>query len=125
MQRIELILGLLAAMAALAHLAQKIGIAYPILLVVGGTALSFIPHLPAIGLDPDLVFLLFLPPLLYYSGIMTSWRDFKANLRPITLLAVGLVIATTLVIALIARYFIDGFTWPAAFALGAIISPPD
>ncbi len=125
MQRIELIMGLLVAMAALAHLAQKIRIAYPILLVVGGTAISFIPHLPAIQLDPDLVFLLFLPPLLYYSGINTSWRDFKANLRPITLLAVGLVLATTVVIAIIARYFIDGMNWPAAFALGAIISPPD
>ena len=122
---IELILGLLVAVAALAWLASRLRIAYPILLVIGGLCLSLIPFLPRVQLAPDIVFLLFLPPLLYYAGLLTTWRDFRNNLRPISLLAVGLVLFTMCLVAVAAYYLVPGLTWPAAFILGAIVSPPD
>ena len=95
MPQVEIILGLLLAVAALATLAERLKMPYPILLVLGGLALGFVPELPQVELDPELVFLFFLPPLLYVSALFTSWRDFRANLRPISLLAVGLVLLTT------------------------------
>lgn len=124
MGEIEIILGLLIAVAALATLARRINIPYPILLVVGGLILGFVPHLPKISLDPELVFLIFLPPLLYISALFTSWRDFRANLRPISLLAVGLVLTTTFVVAVVVHFAI-GLPWAASFVLGAILSPTD
>ncbi len=125
MPEIEVILGLLLAVAALATLASKIKVPYPILLVLGGLILGFVPGLPPVELPPELVFLIFLPPLLYVSALFTSWRDFRANLRPISLLAVGLVIFTTCVVALAAHALIEDLTWASAFALGAIVSPTD
>ncbi|HLL88984.1 MAG TPA: cation:proton antiporter, partial [Tepidisphaeraceae bacterium] len=131
MHEVEAVLFMLMLVAALAWVATRVGIAYPILLVVGGLliggASTVLPHVPHVALNPDLVFVLFLPPLLYYGGLMTSWRDFRANIRPITLLAVGLVLFTTVCVAAVARWLIPGFesSWAAAFALGAIISPPD
>jgi monovalent cation/hydrogen antiporter len=122
--QLEIILGLLLAVAALATLATRLGVPYPILLVLGGSALGFVPGLPPVELDPELVFLLFLPPLLYVSALFTSWRDFRANVRPITLLAVGLVLMTTLVVASVAHTVV-GLPWGAAFVLGAIVSPTD
>jgi len=121
---IEAILILLTAVAALATLANRINIPYPILLVLGGLILGFVPGLPRIALEPEVVFLLFLPPLLYVSALFTSWRDFRANLRPISLLAVGLVLMTTCVIAAVAHWAID-LPWTSAFVLGAIVSPTD
>jgi Na+/H+ antiporter len=121
---IEAILILLAAVAALATLANRIKIPYPILLVLGGLVLGFVPGLPRVDLEPEVVFLLFLPPLLYVSAIFTSWRDFRANLRPISLLAVGLVLMTTCVVAAVAHWAID-LPWASAFVLGAIVSPTD
>src|SRR5215213_6424652 len=117
-------LGLLLAVAALATLATRLGVPYPILLVLGGSALGFVPGLPSVELDPELVFLLFLPPLLYVSALFTSWRDFRANIRPISLLAVGLVLMTTFVVGAVVHTVI-GLPWAAAFVLGAIISPTD
>lgn len=111
-------------MAALATLATRLKVPYPILLVLGGSALGFVPRLPRVELDPDLVFLLFLPPLLYVSALFTSWRDFRANFRPISLLAVGLVLMTTFVVAAVV-HAVAGLPWPAAFVLGAIVSPTD
>lgn len=125
MQDVELILGLLAAVIALAIVAERIGVPYPILLVIGGLALGFIPGLPRIALRPDLVFLLFLPPLLYYAAWFTSWRDFRANRRPIALLAVGLVLATTVIVAAVARVAVPDLPWSSAFVLAAIVSPTD
>src|SRR5918994_141714 len=117
-------LGLLVAVAVLATLATRLAVPSPILLVLGGSALGFVPGLPPVELDPELVFLLFLPPLLYVSALFTSWRDFRANVRPITLLAVGLVLMTTFVVAAVAHTVI-GLPWGAAFVLGAIVSPTD
>ena len=121
---IQIILGLLVAVAGLAILARKLRVAYPILFVIGGLVLGLIPGLPRPRLDPELVFLLFLPPLLYPAALFTSWRDFRANLRPISMLAIRLVLVTTAVIAFVAHK-LAGLPWAVAFALGAIVSPPD
>ena len=121
----ELFLALLIAIAALSTLARLIDVPYPILLVVGGLAIGLVPGIPEVELDPDLVLVLFLPPLLYAAAFFASLRDLRADLRPISLLAVGLVLATTVTVALIAHALIDGLTWGAAFALGAIVSPTD
>ena len=122
---IEAVLILLLAATALALLARRIGIPYPILLVLGGLALGFVPGMPTIELEPELVFLLFLPPILFGAGYFTSLRDFKRNLRAITLLSVGLVIITTVAVAVVAQALVPGLGWAAAFALGAIVAPPD
>jgi len=122
---IEVILALLAAVAGLALLSRRIRVPYPILLVIGGLLLGLIPGLPRVRLDPELVFLVFLPPLLYPAALFTSWRDFRANLRPISLLAIGLVLFTTVAVGLLAHYFIQDLPLAAGFVLGAIVSPPD
>lgn len=121
---IDLVLGLLIGVAVLSALARKAQIPGAIVLVVGGALFGLIPELPPVHLEPDLVFLFFLPPLLYPAALFTSWRDFLANLRPISLLAVGLVLFTTAVIAWLAHVLI-GLPLAAGFVLGAIISPPD
>src|SRR5260221_8392726 len=120
----EIFVGLLLAVAVLALLARKLTIPYPILFVVGGLLLGLIPKLPKARLDPELVFLFFLPPLLFPAALFTSWRDFRANLRPISLLAIGLVLFTTVAVAYLAHYFM-ALPLAAGFVLGAIISPPD
>src|ERR1041385_3544991 len=125
MDVIEVVLGLLVAVAVLALLAKKLPIPYPILLVLGGLSLALVPGLPQVRLEPDLVFVFFLPPLLYPAAIFTSWRDFRATLRPISLLAVGLVLFTTAAVGFLAHHFIPDFPLAAGFVLGAIISPPD
>ena len=120
----EIFVGLLLAVAVLALVARKLTIPYPILFVVGGLLLGLIPKLPKVRLDPELVFLFVLPPLLYPAALFTSWRDFRANLRPIALLAIGLVLFTTVSVAYLAHYFM-ALPLAAGFVLGAIISPPD
>jgi Na+/H+ antiporter len=124
---IELVLGLFVVAVILAYVARWIGVAYPILLVLGGLALAYIPGVPSIVLDPDVVFLLLLPPILFGAGYATPIRDFKANLRPIVLLAVGLVLFTTVVVGVVAQVLIPelAVNAGAAFALGAIVAPPD
>jgi CPA1 family monovalent cation:H+ antiporter len=119
-----LLLGLFAAIVTLAVLATRTRLPYAILLVLGGAALGFLPGLPRIALDPDLVLLLFLPPLVFSSAWLTSWREFRATLRPILLLSVGLVLVTTVFIAVVAHLAL-GFSWPVAFVLGAVVSPTD
>lgn len=123
--QIELTMGLLVVVAVLAIIARKISIPYPILLVLAGLGLALIPGLPRIHLAPNLIFLIVLPPLLYPAALFTSWRDFHANLRPITLLAVGLVLFTTCAVGFFAHHIVPGLPLAAAFALGAIVSPPD
>jgi monovalent cation/hydrogen antiporter len=120
----EIICTLLIVVAALAIVAKKVALPYPVLLVIGGLALGFVPGLPAVQLGPEIVFLFLLPPLLFPAAVFTSWRDFRANLRPILLLATGLVLLTTAVVAVVTRA-VTGLPWPAAFVLGAIISPSD
>jgi CPA1 family monovalent cation:H+ antiporter len=122
---IELVVFLFIAVLALAGVARRLVIPYPIFLVIGGLVLGFVPGLPALQLDPDLVFFVFLPPVLWAAAYFTSFRDFRANLRPISLLAIGLVLATTVVVAAVAHAAIPGMSWAAAVALGAIVSPPD
>jgi monovalent cation/hydrogen antiporter len=125
MENFSLIILLLAVITALAQLTDKIKIPYPVLLVITGMAIGFIPHLPLIELDPETVFLLFLPPVLYAAAWNTSWFEFKAAARPISLLAIGCVLFTTVLVAVVAHHFIPGFGWAESFVLGAIISPPD
>src|SRR6185369_9132525 len=125
LQVIEVVLGLLTAVAALTLLARKLPVPLPILQVLGGLLLGLVPGIPQVRLSPDLVFLVFLPPLLYPAALFTSWRDFHANLRPICLLAVGLVLFTTVAVGFLAHWLIPGFPLAAGFALGAIVSPPD
>ncbi|HEU6443838.1 MAG TPA: Na+/H+ antiporter [Gaiellaceae bacterium] len=119
------LLALLVAGAALLALAQVVRIPYPILLVLGGLALGFVPGMPTIELAPDLVLIAFLPPLLYGAAFFTSLRELRANVVPISLLAVGLVLATMVAVAVVAHAVIPGLTWPTAFVLGAIVSPTD
>jgi Na+/H+ antiporter len=121
---IEIFIGLLVAVAGLGLLARKLNVAYPILLVLGGLLIGFIPGLPNVRLSPEFIFLFFLPPLLFPAALFTSWRDFRANLRPILLLAVGLVLFTTVAVGLLVHYVI-GLPLVAGFVLGAIVSPPD
>ena len=125
LSQLEAVVLLLIAVLILATIANRVLIPYPILLVLGGLALSFVPRAPIIPLQPDLVFLIFLPPVLWAAAYFTSLRDFRANLRPITLLAVGLVITTTAAVAAVARLILPGLSWPVAFALGALVSPSD
>jgi monovalent cation/hydrogen antiporter len=120
----EIFVGLLLAVALLGLVARKVTIPYPILFVIGGLFLGLIPKLPKVRLDPELVFLFVLPPLLFPAALFTSWRDFRTNLRPISLLAIGLVLFTTVAVAYLAHYFMD-LPLAAGFVLGAIISPPD
>src|SRR2546428_272497 len=125
MQQAETIVLLLGLVAALVVIAQKITLPYPVVLVLAGLALSFVPRLPEVKLNPDIVFYFFLPPLIYPAALFTSWRDFRKNLRPILLLAIGLVLTTMMGVAWVAHSLIPSIPWAAAFALGAIVSPPD
>jgi monovalent cation/hydrogen antiporter len=115
---------LFVLVAGLNVLAQRLSIPYPIVLVLGGLALGALPGIPNIVLNPDLVLVVFLPPLLYSAGIFADLRALKANLRPILLLSIGLVLMTTVAVAVIGHEVI-GLPWALAFALGAIVSPTD
>jgi CPA1 family monovalent cation:H+ antiporter len=125
MHQAEIIVLLFALVAGLVLGARKLALPYPVVLVLAGLSLSFIPHLPNVKLDPDIVFFFFLPALIYPAALFTSWRDFRRNLRAILLLAIGLVLFTSIAIAWVAHFLVPTVPWPAAFALGAIVSPPD
>jgi len=122
---LELVLLLMLCAAALGWLARRFRFPYPIALVVGGALLGLIPRLPQFPFDPQLILVIVLPPILYQAALLTSWTDFKANIRPISLLAVGLVIATTLAVGSALKLMVPSVPWAAAFVLGAIVSPPD
>jgi CPA1 family monovalent cation:H+ antiporter len=121
----ELILGLLIAVAALVTLARRLDITYPIFLVIGGLVLGLVPGLPRIEFDPEVIYLIVLPPLLYIAAFFTGVTSLRANLPTISSLAVGLVIASACAVAVVARALVPGLPWPVAFALGAIVAPPD
>ena len=116
---------LLLFIVAFGILARKLRTPYPIIMVVGGLLLSFVPAVPDIALDPDLIFLVVLPPLLYASAWTTSWRDFRYNIVSISLLAVGLVAFTVIGVALAAPHVFRGFDWRLGLVLGAIVAPTD
>ncbi len=121
----SLILVLLTAIVIVAVVAKRLALPYPIAFVIGGSLLAFVPHLPSFQLDPGIVFFIFLPPLLYSGGWQTDWQTFRANLRPIGLLAIGLVIFTTGVIGVLVHALVPQLGWSGSFVLGAIVSPPD
>ena len=125
MENIGLIIMLLFAITFLGVLSTRYKFPFPIVLVLFGVSISLIPGLPVISLQPEIVFLVFLPPLLYAAAWTTSWHQFKANIRPITLAAFGLVLFTTLLVGIAAHTLIPGMSWPLSFLLGAIVSPPD
>ena len=125
MENFKVIIFILAVLISLSALIDKLKLPYPVLLVLVGLIIGFVPVLPDLALDPDVVFLVFLPPLLYDAASRTSWLDFKANIRSISTLGISLVFFTTIIVAITAYYFIPVFGWPLAFLLGAIISPPD
>lgn len=124
-ETVETILALLVAVALLTTVATRLQVPFPLVLTLGGLALALIPGLPKVRLAPEIVFLLFLPPVLYGAAWFTSWRDFRRNLRPILMLAFGLTFFTTIVIGYLAHWIIPGMPLAAGFVLGAIISPPD
>src|ERR1700731_4118077 len=116
---------LLVFVAMFAGLARRLKVPYPILLVIAGLLLSFLPGMPRIGLDPNLVFLVFLPPLLYSAAWTLSWREFQRNFGSIAMLAVGLVFFTILGLALAAGSLLPGFDWRSAVLLGAVVAATD
>lgn len=120
-----LCIALVLVVSMLVMLGQRLRISYPIFLVLGGLAISFIPGLPSITIDPELIFLIFLPPLLFEAAWMTSWKAFWKWRRVITMLAFGFVLITSTVVAFVSSAMIPGFTLAMGFLLGAIISPPD
>ena len=125
MNDIEILIALLAAAVVLVRLADAISVPYPIVLVLGGLGIGFIPGGPELHLDPDVVFLVFLPPLLQSAGYWASPQELRAELVPLTWLVIGLSLATMVAVAVVAQYAIPSISWAEAFVLGAIVSPTD
>lgn len=121
---VQTLMFMVAVLAGVAVAARRLNVSPSILLVAAGIGMALIPGLPKIELAPEVVLLVILPPLIYSAGVAMSWREFKFNLRPIALLAVGCVLFTTCMIAAAAHYLL-GFEWAVGFLLGAIISPTD
>src|SRR5918998_664496 len=124
MNEIESLIFLLGAAALLAQLARVLGVPYPIFLVIGGLAIGFVPGLPVVQIAPEVIFLVFLPPLLNAAAFSSSPLDLRAHLRPILLLAIGLVLLTITTVAVL-THFVMGLPWAAAFVLGAVVAPTD
>ncbi|MEO7923082.1 MAG: Na+/H+ antiporter [Chitinophagaceae bacterium] len=125
MENFKIVVFIMAILICLTAIANKRKLPYPILLVAAGLIIGFVPQLPDLALDPDTVFVIILPPLLYDAASKTSWHEFRTSIRPISALAITLVFFTTVTVAITAHYCIPGFTWPLAFVLGAVVSPPD
>ena len=124
-EKIQTLLVLLGIIGVLAVVAERVRFPFPILLVIAGLFIALFPGLPEVKLDPELVFLIFLPPLLFSAAWNFPWEDFRSNFLPILLLAVGLVFATIVCVAFAAHALIPGMGLAAGFVLGAIVSPPD
>lgn len=125
MDNFAVVIFIITTLIILSAFSNKIKLPYPILLLAVGITIGFVPFIPSLELDPEIVFLIFLPPILYDASLKTSWLDFKKEIKPISTLAISLVFCTTIAVAVAAHYFIPGFSWPMAFVLGAIVSPPD
>lgn len=125
MPLVDLVAVLMILAVGLGWLARRTGTPYPIALTIGGLALTFVPGLPTPRLDPEQILILVLPPILYHAALVTSWREFRQNLRAITMLAVGLVIFTTVALAWVAKLLLPDLPWVGCFIIGALLSPPD
>src|SRR6267142_1799904 len=125
MDNFSTVLTLLVGVTFLALVARRFDLPTPALLVVGGVLVALVPGLPIVRFDPQLVFLVFIPPLLYRASLQASYRDVRANFRPILSLGVGHVLFATIVVAWVAHHVIPELPWASAFALGAVVSPPD
>jgi len=125
MDNFQIVVFIMAILISLTAIANRRKLPLPILLVAAGLIIGFIPQLPDLALDPDVVFVIILPPLLYDAALKTSWHEFRSSIKPISALAITLVFFTTVAVAITAYYLIPGFSWPLAFVLGAVISPPD
>lgn len=125
MENVSLIILFLFGITFLGLLSYRYKFPFPIVLVVSGIAISLVPGLPVISLNPEIVFVIFLPPLLYAAAWNTSWHNFKGSISAISRAAVGLVFFTTTLVAVVAYFLIPGISWPLAFLIGAIVSPPD
>ena len=125
MESFETVLTLLVGVTLLALVARRFALPTPALLVVGGLLVALVPGLPSVQFDPQLVFLVFIPPLLYRASLLASYRDVRANLRPILSLGVGHVLFATIVVAMVVHYAIPSLPWASAFVLGAVVAPPD
>ena len=125
MSTIEIAFCLLFLATLAVALVPKLKLPAEVILLLGSLAISFIPGLPEVALKPDIVFLIFLPPILFTAAFSTSWRDFKNNLRPISAHAVGLILFTMFCVAVAAKELISGMSWAQALLLGAIVAPPD
>src|SRR5260370_38584370 len=121
---VQLVVALLVVLVALVALANRLNISYPLVLVLGGLILAIPPRMPEIRLEPDIVFLAVLPPLLFSDALNSSWRDFRENWPPLFLLSVGLVLATTVSVLLVAHLLLH-MAWGPAFVLGAVLGPTD
>jgi CPA1 family monovalent cation:H+ antiporter len=125
MENYSIVLFILALMICLSAVADKIKLPYPILLIIAGIGIGFIPEIPKIEINPEIIFLIFLPPLLYDAAFNISFAQFKTNINTISTLAISLVFLTVTGIAVMSHYFIPGMTWPLGFVLGAILSATD
>ena len=125
MVEFKIVIFIMAILISLTAVANKRKLPFPILLVIAGLIIGFMPGLPNLALDPDVVFVIILPPLLYDAASKTSWNEFRSSIRPISAMAISLVFFTTVAVAVTAHFAIPGFTWPLAFVLGAVVSPPD
>jgi CPA1 family monovalent cation:H+ antiporter len=125
MTDVELLLALLGVVAAIVWLAGRLGVPYPIFLILAGLGIGFVPGLPSVELEPEIIFLVFLPPLIHAAAWQTSPRHLKRNAKPVAILAVGLVGATMAAVAVVAHALVPDLSWAAAFVLGAIVSPTD
>ncbi len=125
MENYSIVIFILAIVIGLSALADKVRIPYPILLIVAGIVVGFIPALPDIELNPEIVFLIFLPPLLYDAAFNISFKEFRTNINTIGTLSITLVFITASGIAVVAHYLIPQMTWPLSFVLGAILSATD
>src|SRR5256885_4917526 len=125
MHHFETVLALLVGVTFLALVARRLAIPTPAFPLGGGVCAALLRGLGAVRFEPQLVFLVFIPPLLYRASLLASYRDARANLRPILLLGVGHVLFATVVVAWVAHLAVPGLPWASAFALGAVVSPPD
>src|SRR5215204_1196736 len=125
MENFKIIVFIMAILISLMAVSDRIKIPHPIMLMGAGLVIGFTPVLPDLALNPEVVFLVILPPLLYDAAARTSWHEFRTSIRPISALAITLVFFTTFAVGAAAYYLIPEFTWPLAFVLGAIVSPPD